>query len=205
MRLGILGGSFDPVHIGHLLLAECCREACRLDQVWFVPAATPPHKQSRNLASAKQRLEMLELATSGHPAFRVCDLEVQRRGLSYTVDTLQEIRLREPQAELFLLLGADSLHDLPSSRDPQRICQLATPVAVRRPDHPEPQFDALVGVVSPDQLQAIRSQQVHMPLIALSSSDLRQRIAAGQSIRYRTPAAVEQFIHSQRLYTAERG
>lgn len=200
MRLGILGGSFDPVHYGHLLLAECCREACRLDDVWFVPAATPPHKQSRPLTPARQRLEMLELATSSHSAFRVCDLELQRRGLSYTVDTLQEIRASEPQAELFLLLGADSLHDLPMWRDPQRICQLATPIAVGRPGHPPPRYDALATVVSAEQLQAMRSQQVEMPLIDLSSSDIRRRVAAGQSIRYRTPAAVEQLIYSQRLY-----
>src|SRR5688572_19568188 len=91
MRLGIFGGSFDPVHYGHLLLAECCREQCRLDEVWFVPAAAPPHKQGRELAPAKARLEMLELATSGNEAFRVSSLEVDRGGVSFTVETLRAI------------------------------------------------------------------------------------------------------------------
>ena len=106
MRLGILGGSFDPVHFGHLLLGECCRETCRLDEVWFVPAATPPHKQSQNLASAGQRVEMLQLAIGGHPAFRVSDLEIQRQGVSYTVDTLQQIQQQQPARRTLLAPGS---------------------------------------------------------------------------------------------------
>ena len=88
MRLGIFGGTFDPVHYGHLLLAECCREQCRLDAVWFLPAATPPHKQDRELTPAAQRIEMLELAIAGNPAFSVCRYEADRGGVNYTVDTL---------------------------------------------------------------------------------------------------------------------
>ncbi len=203
MRLGLLGGSFDPVHYGHLLLAECCREACALDEVWFVPAATPPHKQSRSLASAGQRLEMLQLATGGAPAFRVCELEIQRKGVSYTVDTLEQIHREQPETELFLLLGADSLNDLPNWREPERICQLAQPVAVRRPNYPEPRFELLADLLSSRQLQNLQEQQVAMPLIELSSSDIRQRISAGQSIRFRTPRAVEKFIQAQRIYESE--
>src|SRR6185295_4732710 len=91
-RLGIFGGSFDPVHYGHLLLAECCREQCRLDEVWFVPAAVPPHKQGRELTPAEQRIEMLQLAIGGHTAFKVSRLEIDRGGVSFTVDTLAELR-----------------------------------------------------------------------------------------------------------------
>ena len=118
MRLGIFGGSFDPVHYGHLLLAESCREQCRLDEVWFVPAAAPPHKRSRELTAGQHRIEMLRLAVGGHAAFQVSTLEIERGGLSYTVDTLAEIQQHQPAAELFLLMGADSLVDLPSWREP---------------------------------------------------------------------------------------
>ncbi len=200
MRLGILGGSFDPVHLGHLLLAECCRETCELDQVWFIPAATPPHKQTRRLTSSEKRLEMLQLAIGGHAAFRVSDLEIQRQGVSYTVDTLEQLHRDRPETQLFLLMGADSLTDLPSWRHPARICQLATPIVVRRPDSPEPDFQALQRILAAEQQSPPPSLQVDMPLIEFSSSDIRRRVAAGHSIRYRTPRAVEKFIQTQRLY-----
>src|SRR6187401_508866 len=103
MRLGIYGGSFDPVHYGHLLLAECCREALRLDEVWLIPAAVPPHKQDRQRAPAKARLEMLELALGGHEQLRASALEIERGGVSYTVDTLAAINGERPDAQLFLL------------------------------------------------------------------------------------------------------
>src|SRR5690242_13897575 len=121
MRLGIFGGSFDPVHYGHLLLAECCRETLRLDEVWLIPAAVPPHKQLRELADGKHRLQMLELALGGHEQIRASAVELERGGISYTVDTLAAVRDRSPAAELFLLMGADSLHDLPNWREPARI------------------------------------------------------------------------------------
>src|SRR5688500_10806095 len=122
MRLGLFGGTFDPVHYGHLLLAEACREQCRLDELWFVPAAVPPHKQERTLSPAKERVEMLRLAVGGHPAFSVSTLEIDRGGVSYTVNTLDAVRLSRPEATLFFPMGADSLVDLPTWREPRRIC-----------------------------------------------------------------------------------
>jgi nicotinate-nucleotide adenylyltransferase len=200
MRLGIFGGTFDPVHYGHLLLAELCREACRLDQVWFVPAATPPHKSPRAITPAVQRLEMLELAVGGNERFAVSTVEVDRGGVSYTVDTLAEIKAADPQRELFFLLGGDSLKDLPQWREPARICELALPVAVRRAGAAEPDFDRLSGIVSAERLDQIRCSQVQMPQIELSSSELRRRTAAGLSIRYQTPRAVEKYIETAGLY-----
>src|SRR3990172_4509506 len=100
MRLGIFGGSFDPVHYGHLLLAETCREQCRLDEIWFVPAATPPHKQHREITPAKLRLEMLQLAIGGTPGFVAATMEVERGGVSYTVDPLSEIQRQHPAVRL---------------------------------------------------------------------------------------------------------
>ena len=118
MRLGVFGGSFDPVHYGHLLLAETCREQANLDEVWFIPAATPPHKQDREITPAKLRLEMLQLAVGGTDYFGVTTIEIDRGGVSYTVDTLAELRRLHADAELFLLMGADSLSEFPTWRDP---------------------------------------------------------------------------------------
>lgn len=200
MRLGIFGGSFDPVHFGHLLLAECCREQQRLDEVWFLPAAAPPHKLGAILAPAKARMEMLELATSGNEAFRVSSLEIDRGGVSYTVETLRTISALQPQAELFLLMGADSLRDLPTWREPAEILALAIPIVVRRAGSPAPNFVPLTNLVSSTRLAIIESSQVEMPLTELSSSELRQRAADGRSLRYRTPRGVEKYIETQRLY-----
>ncbi|MGA2066343.1 MAG: nicotinate-nucleotide adenylyltransferase [Thermoguttaceae bacterium] len=202
MRLGIFGGTFDPVHYGHLLLAECCREQCRLDAVWFLPAAVPPHKQRSELTPAGARVEMLELAVAANEAFCVCRYEADRGGLNYTADTLAHFRQEQPSRELFFLLGADMLHDLPRWREPARICELALVVAVRRSGQPPPDFDALAGLASPERIGEIRRHQVEMPEIALSGTEIRRRVAAGQSIRYRTPRAVEQYIATHGLYRA---
>jgi nicotinate-nucleotide adenylyltransferase len=200
MRLGIFGGTFDPVHYGHLLLAECCREQARLDEVWFVPAATAPHKVDRTPAPADKRIEMLQLAIGGHEAFRVSRIETDRGGVSYTVDTLAAIHAEQPDAELYFLLGGDSLEDLPTWREPKQICEFATPLVVRRAGSHEPDYAALETLVGHERSEAIRRQQIEMPRIELSSSDLRHRVAEGRSIRYRTPRAVEQYIATAGLY-----
>ena len=200
MRLGVYGGSFDPVHYGHLLLAECCREQLRLDEIWLIPAAVPPHKQSRSRAAGKARLEMLELALAGSEHLRASSLELDRGGVSYTVETLLAIGQQRPGASLFLLLGADALHDLPTWREPARICELALPVVVRRGGAAELDLAVLAPLVSQERLAEIRAAQVQMPLMELSSTDLRERAAAGRSLRYRTPRAVEKYIETERLY-----
>jgi nicotinate-nucleotide adenylyltransferase len=200
MRLGLYGGSFDPVHYGHLLLAECARETLQLDEVWLIPAAVPPHKQTRELAPARHRLAMLELALAGHEQIKSSSLEIDRGGISYTIDTLTAIHQEHPDATIFLLMGADSLHDLPTWREPARICELATIAVVRRGGSPEPDFSILKPIVSDKQRIAIQAAQVQMPLIELSSTDLRRRAATGQSLRFRTPRAVEKYIETHGLY-----
>ena len=200
MRLGVYGGSFDPVHYGHLLLAETCREHCRLDEVWFVPAATPPHKQERDITPAKLRVEMLQLAIGGTPGLRVSAAEVDRGGVSYTVETLTELHRQFPDAQLFLLMGADSLQDLPTWREPREICGLAIPVVVRRAGSPVPDLTVLRPLMSESRWEEASRSQVTMPIIDLSSSELRQRVRDQQSIRFRTPRAVEKFIETQGLY-----
>ncbi|MEK6234753.1 MAG: nicotinate-nucleotide adenylyltransferase [Planctomycetales bacterium] len=200
MRLGIFGGTFDPVHQGHLLLAERCREQAALDTVWFVPAAVSPHKQEHPPASAEARADMLELAVAGNDAFAVYRDEIERGGVSYTVDTLRRMQETHPDAELFFLMGADSLESLPTWREPEEICRLATVVAINRGGAPEPDFDVLRPVCDADRIESFRRVQVTMGAMEISSTDVRRRVAEGKSIRYQTPRAVEQYIRTHRLY-----
>ena len=194
MRFGIYGGTFDPVHYGHLLAAEQCREQCRLDQVWFIPAASPPHKQDLTITAGERRAEMLELAVAGMPQFAVNRTELKRQGPSYTVDTLAELRDEDPDRELFLLIGADSVDEFPTWREPRRIADLATLVVINR------------GRTAPDLTrlsECCASREpivVQMPGIDLSATDIRQRVRSAQSIRFMTPRAVEVYIHEHRLY-----
>ncbi|MFO7908033.1 MAG: nicotinate-nucleotide adenylyltransferase [Planctomycetota bacterium] len=200
-RLGIFGGTFDPVHYAHLLLAESCREQCHLDEVWLMPAATPPHKVEREATAGRHRLEMLQLAVGGHDRLRVSALEIDRGGISYTVETLEAIHQELPETELFLLMGADSLEDLPHWRAPERICELSVPVGVRRSGLPDPSLHPLRHLVDAQRLAQFEDCQASMPMMELASSDLRTRVGRGLSIRYRTPRAVEKYIETQKLYT----
>ena len=200
MRLGIFGGTFDPVHYGHLLLAECCREQCRLDRIWFVPAAAPPNKQEADLTPANDRVEMLRLAVAGHEAFDVSTVEVERGGVSYTAETLEAIHDQHPQAKLFFLMGADSLRDLPSWRNPDRICQLAMPVVVHRPEAPAPDYGVLTDWLAPDRVDQSLRHQVEIPLVDFSSTRIRDYVSTGKSIRYQTPRAVEKYLQTHGLY-----
>ena len=200
MRLGVYGGSFDPVHLGHLLVAENCREQQKLDQVWFIPAAASPHKRQRAPAEARHRIEMLHLAVGGHEPFQVSTIEIDRGGISYTVETLEQLHADDPAREMYLLLGADALVDLPTWKDPGRICELALPLVVCRAYAPEPDFAVLVEFMSRERIAAAQAAQVKMPPIGIASSDIRRRIAAGKSIRFRTPRAVEKYIETHGLY-----
>ena len=198
MRLGLFGGTFDPVHFGHLLLAEQCREQCALDEVWFLPAGNPPHKQDDVISPAEARAEMLELAVAGVPQFVVNRMEFQREGPTFTVDTLSTLHDDDSTRELFFLIGADSLADLPQWREPQRIAELATIVAVNRGDRPLPDLTRLAETLG-DRVTA-RIQIVTMPGIDLSATDVRGRVANGKSIRFMTPRAVEAYLTEHGLY-----
>jgi nicotinate-nucleotide adenylyltransferase len=188
------------VHYGHLLLAECCREQCGLDALWFLPAAVPPHKRDRELTPAALRIDMLQLAIAGHPAFSVCTYETDRGGVNYTVETLRHLRAEDPDRQLFFLLGADMLLDLPHWREPEKIIELALPVAVCRPGVGPLDLNCLNSVASPERIEEIRRHQVSMPEMGMSSSEIRRRVAEGKSIRYQTPRAVEKFIELHGLY-----
>ncbi len=200
MKLGIFGGTFDPVHYGHLILAETAREACRLDEVRFLPAYSPPHKRDQSISTGKHRVEMLELATAGYPEFVVDQRELNRQGTSFTVETLAEITEQLPEAELHFLMGADSLIDLPNWKQPQRIAQLAKIVAVNRDSNSSEDLREAVNNL-PDVIQG-SVEIVEMPQIGISARDLRLRISEKRSIRFLTPRAVERYIQEHGLYRA---
>jgi nicotinate-nucleotide adenylyltransferase len=198
MRLGLFGGTFDPIHLGHLILAEQCRESCELDRVWFVVAGAPPHKLGGR-TSVTHRLEMARIALAGHPQFSVSEIEAIRPGPHYSVVTLESVRREAPNDDLYFLIGADSLADLPSWRDPRRIAQLATIVVVNRPGLEE---------VDPANLpdfgpEAHKLLTVTIPPIGIASTDLRRRLLAGRSIRYQVPRGVEAYIEANGLYRPE--
>jgi nicotinate-nucleotide adenylyltransferase len=195
MRLGIFGGTFDPIHLGHLVLADQCRESCSLERVWFVVAGEPPHKR-RELTAVAHRLEMARIAVAGHPSFAVSDIEATRPGPHYSVETLESISRERPDDELFFLIGADSLNDLPGWREPGRIARLATIVVVNRPGIEEADPDALPSFG--DGTHPILS--VTIPPIGIASTDLRRRVRERRSIRYMVPRGVEAYIEAQALY-----
>ncbi len=198
MRLGIYGGTFDPVHYGHLLLAEQAREQCRLDKVWFVPARPPPHKAADGITPAAARIDMLDFALAGCPEFVVSRVEADRDGPSYMVDTLQQLTDDDPARELFLLIGADSLNDLPTWREPQRILELATVVAVNRGPFDEASLRRAASGLGSENADRIRF--VEMPGVDISASDIRRRARAGRSIRFLTPRPVATYITEWGLY-----
>ncbi|HEY1860146.1 MAG TPA: nicotinate-nucleotide adenylyltransferase [Gemmataceae bacterium] len=204
MRIGVFGGTFDPVHFGHLIMAEQCREQAALDQVWFVPSARPPHKLDRTLTHFAQRVEMLALALAGQPAFRVEEIEKDRPGPSYTADTLSDLSRLHLDHDWFLLLGSDTLSDLPTWHEPERVVAGATLLVVIRPGYAEPPADDLRRSLRLREQSGLRVHQVQSPLIDISSSDLRRRAAEGRSLRYFLPRSVECYIQAKGLYPAGR-
>jgi nicotinate-nucleotide adenylyltransferase len=200
MRLGIFGGSFDPVHLGHLALATCCQRQATLDQVWFTPTAVQPLKQDGPGATHEDRVAMLQLALTRQPKWQLCQLELERGGVSFTVDTLRTISAQCPTAELYLLMGADTLRWLPSWKSPEAVCQLATPLVVHRAGEQAPDFSILAPWVTSQRAREIERQQIEMPAMQISSSQIRLQVAQGGSLEELVPAEVGQYIDARGLY-----
>ncbi len=192
MKLGVMGGTFDPIHIGHLILAETARQQLNLDKVRFVVAGDPWRKAGRDISPAQQRLAMTWMATQGNDAFEVDDCEIRREGPTYTAVTLQELRATlQLEDEIYFLAGEDSLADLPHWHNPPAIWEAARIVVA-----PREGFDVKDTIVPPDRL--IR---LDMPYIGISSTRLREMARAGLSLRYQVLETVEAYIAKQRLYT----
>lgn len=192
MRIGLFGGTFNPPHFGHLLLAERVVEALKLDTMLFIPAAIPPHKiDATYIAPNEHRVAMLLRAIAGNPAFDISTVEIDREGISYTIDTVKTLAASFRGAELFLLLGADNLADFHNWRDPEGICALASLVAMHR-----------AGFAMDDVDPAWRRHlvAVRTPVIEISGTEIRERVKEGRSIRYYVPEAVAAYIADHGLY-----
>jgi nicotinate-nucleotide adenylyltransferase len=194
-KIGILGGTFDPIHSGHVAAAYAAIKCADLDRVLFIPAAQPPHRPPA-AAARQHRLEMCRLATAGDSRFEVSDVELKRGGPSYTVDTLTELRRRDPGDELFLILGWDAARLFPSWREPERVRSLASMVIVARPGSDAPREADLgpAGLAGKGVILCLE------PTPDVSASEIRRAIAAGEPIAGKVPAAIERYIAEHRLY-----
>ena len=195
MRVGILGGTFDPVHLGHLLLAEQARAHLALDLVLFIPAGEPWRKSHRAITAPEHRLAMLRAAIAGNDAFGISDIELRRSGPTYTADTLEALAAERLDDEFYFIIGADALADLPNWHMPERIVRHATlAVAPRDAQLPNAADLVVAGL-------AARIETFPMPRIDISSTDIRDRVQRADSIRYLVPDAVSDYITELRLYT----
>jgi len=200
-RIGLLGGSFDPIHVGHLIVARSLAEQAPLDRVLLIPSPRPPHKTGRALTDAAHRLAMARAAVEDDPLFDVSDIELQRSGPSYTIDTIDAMRRRlGPGVALFWIIGADSLPELPTWHRVAELVQRVQFLTAARPDATSPDRDALASAVGAASAQKLLDHVYQTPLIQISATDIRRRVRAGLSIAYLTPPAVVSYIRTQGLY-----
>lgn len=201
MNIGVLGGTFDPIHLGHLIVAEEARTRLGLEEVVFVPAGQPWLKRDRDITPALHRVEMVRLAIADNPHFRVSTLEVDRQGPSYTVDTLALLQKQLGHGTaLFFILGRDTLTELPLWKEPQRVIQLCRLVV-------PPRLGARDLKHLDTAIPGLRDRliQLDMPVIGISSSEIRRRVAKGLPIRYWVPPQIEKYIWEQKLYGSAAG
>ncbi|SEQ42661.1 nicotinate-nucleotide adenylyltransferase [Ignavigranum ruoffiae] len=189
-RIGILGGTFNPPHLGHLLMAEQVGKQLELDEVWFMPTAKPPHAPGKQTIAANHRLEMVKLAIQDNPLFKLQAYEVYKGGTNYSVDTMQHFVQAFPEADFYFIVGEDSVRDLPTWHRVEELSQLVQFVGIRRPGTEN--FNSIFPVIWVDS-----------PLIDLSSTEIRLRVYLEQSIRYQVPPAVEAYIIQHQLYAME--
>lgn len=205
MRIGLFGGSFNPVHVGHLIASRSVAERLHLDKVYLIPAAVPPHRMLKNLAPAEHRLAMLQLAVQDDPLFEVSDIELRRSGPSYTVHTVEEFRRQlGADVDLFWLIGADSLADLPNWYQADRLVDLCRIVTAARPGCDHIDTSVLASRFTPEQSDRLLAGILDTPRIDISASEIRRRVSQGRSIRFLVPDAVAQYITEHRLYLTER-
>jgi len=200
-KIGIMGGTFNPIHYGHLFLAEHAYEQMELDEILFMPSNHPPHKASKDIVSNEHRKTMVALAIKDNPHFTLSTLELEREGTTYTVDTLEILTKEQPEAEFFFIVGADSFFAIPYWKNPERILELCSLVVFER-DHVEQdqmlkQLEFLTSTYPGAKIFLLK-----MPTIQISSKKIRERIAENKSIRYYVPADVQDYIEKHNLYSA---
>jgi nicotinate-nucleotide adenylyltransferase len=198
LRLGIMGGTFDPVHFGHLVTAEEALVQFNLDKVVFMPTGQPVRKTHRHVSSAEDRYLMTVVATASNPDFEVSRIEIDRPGDTYTVDTMLELRdIHGPRAEIFFISGADAVRDILTWKDAARVAELCTFIAATRPGYDVASFPAELA----EQAGFVpRVEVMEVPALAISSSDIRQRVASRRPVRYLLPEDVAAYIEKNGLY-----
>lgn len=195
--IGLMGGTFDPIHVGHLAIAEEAREALSLARILFVPAGVPPHKAAADVTRAEHRVAMVELAIADNSAFELSRIEVDRPGPSFTVDTVEALAA---DCDITVILSAETFAELPSWHEPERLFEMARVAVVPREGYPAPDPTWLAATF-PGREDRVR--YLEGPRLGLSSTALRARVAAGRSIRYLVPAAIEAYIAAQALYRTD--
>jgi nicotinate-nucleotide adenylyltransferase len=198
-RIGVFGGSFDPVHMGHLTIAQDAVEQLELNRLIFVPAAVPPHKQDKTLVEGRHRLEMLQLATEANLSFEVSDMELRRGGVSYTFDTIKQVQFEHPGAELFFIIGLDSLAELHLWRNIEPLLELCTVVPFARGGEDPARIAEQIQLSNVWKTKLLE-RLIRIHEIEISASDIRMRQAEGLSIRYLVPPEVEMYIAEHHLY-----
>lgn len=199
-RIGVLGGSFNPVHLGHLILAQDALDRFALDRVLFVPCARPPHKPAALLAPAAHRVAMLRAALRGAPRFELCDLEIRRGGTTFTIDTLRALARARPRDELVFLIGSDTLPELRLWKEAPALLRAFRFATLARPGFALRKAAACALPVEPDTARRMLADVAQGHRVGISASDIRRRVSQGLSIRYLVPDAVEQYIREHDLY-----
>ena len=196
MNIGVLGGTFDPPHIGHLVIGDQALHQLGLDEIWYTPVGQPTHKPGRAISPAEHRVAMTRLAIATHPRFRLCEADVARPEPHYSLTLMRLLRAQHPEHAFTFIIGEDSLADLPKWHQPAALLDLVALAVAHRPGS-RPDMAAIAALI-PDIAQ--RARWIEAPLLDLSSTDLRQRIGAGQSVRYLMPRAVADYARTRALY-----
>ncbi|WP_100406723.1 nicotinate-nucleotide adenylyltransferase [Bacillus solitudinis] len=192
-RIGLFGGTFDPPHVGHMLIAQEAKIHFKLDEIWFIPVQIPPHKERDLLTSSEERLEMLRLATRDNPYFHVSTVEVEREGKSYTIDTVKRLKKQFPDDKFFFLIGGDMIDYLPKWEKIEELLSIVTFIGVKRP-----------GSAS-SSIYSSKIKELEMPQVDFSSTMIRERVKRGLPVRYMVPRTIESFIGERGLYGEEQG
>ncbi len=201
MRIGILGGTFNPIHNGHLLMAEYVRETMELEQVWIMPSRRPPHKRHPVFVTDEERCEMIKLAIQDNAAFVFSDMEMAREGITYTADTLEQLKEMYPEHEFYFIMGADSFVELSTWYQPEKIFSLAEIVVVNRQGTTRHQFMEYRDLY--EKKYGKEAFLVEMPFIGISSTNIRLRAATGLTVRYQVPDVVMEYMEKKGLYRPE--
>ncbi len=204
-RLGLYGGTFNPIHSGHLHVARSARDRFDLDQVWLIPSRQPPHRSSQGLATAAHRLAMVERAVAGEPRLKASDIEVCREGPSYTIETLAAVARLRPQVERFFIIGSDSVPELPTWRRAAEIVLQCRFIVVLRKGHAVAGIERIREHFGDEVAKSFRDGFLELEPVPISSTEIRERRAAGRSISGLVPPSVEEYIRQHGLYEGQPG